>query len=147
MKRFLPPHLFFCCILFILGVSIYPLGPSFLSFPWNLMGIVLIVVGLAITLVSNRAFMEVETNIKTFDAPDQFVRDGLFAYSRNPMYLGFVLSLCGMAMCAGVWIALLAPILFFELSAYWYIPFEEDVMRATFGEEYLAYCQQTRRWL
>lgn len=41
----------------------------------------------------------------------------------------------------------MGPLFFVIVADRWYIPFEEGMMRATFGSDYVEYCKTTRRWL
>ena len=110
-------------------------------------GPVFLALGAALTVLSGRRFHQLETNIKTFDAPDKFVTEGFFRFTRNPMYLGFTFMLFGAAALSGA-LSTLAPVLLFFLAAnFWYIPFEERMMEEKFGADYLAYRQKVRRWI
>ncbi|MCC5825632.1 isoprenylcysteine carboxylmethyltransferase family protein [Alkalimonas sp.] len=77
----------------------------------------------------------------------QLVTDGLFQFSRNPMYLGFVLLL--IALC--FWLHSLSGFLGLPLFVlwlhYWQIVPEERALSERFGDAWQHYCQQTRRWL
>src|SRR5262245_42193826 len=66
--------------------------------PWHLVGVLLIAIGLVFIVVPARTFKARNTAIKPFDASSVLVQDGLFSISRNPMYLGMVLVLLGVAM-------------------------------------------------
>lgn len=87
------------------------------------------------------------TNIKTFDRPDVLVTDGAFAFSRNPMYLGFSIALVGFAIKLNVWPAFVVAGAFIVVAHFWYIRFEERMAEATFGAAYDDYRRRTRRWL
>lgn len=82
----------------------------------------------------------------TFDKPSKWVTEGVYQYSRNPMYLGLVITLFGSALLMGVAIVslLLVGVLGIIIDR-WYIAFEEKAMRHAFGLEYEAYCQNVRR--
>ena len=88
-----------------------------------------------------------ETEINTFKPPKRLVTDGLFRYSRNPIYLGFTLALLGWAIVLGNLAALDGVLLFFLAAHFWYIPFEEKAMKKEFGTVYEQYKKQVRRWL
>jgi protein-S-isoprenylcysteine O-methyltransferase Ste14 len=83
----------------------------------------------------------------TFDKPDKLVTTGLFACSRNPMYLGFAICALGGAVALGAVTALVVAILFSITLDRWYVRYEETVMRETFGAAFDAYCGRVRRWL
>lgn len=76
----------------------------------------------------------------------QLVTNGLYTFSRNPIYLGIMLFL------AGSLIALPGPITLtsFAVTALLVqsiIKREEAFMQQSFGDEYSNYCQRVRRWL
>ena len=78
---------------------------------------------------------------------DALVSSGIFAYSRNPIYLGDVLVLFGLSLRWGGFLALLLiPILMWVLQSRFIKP-EEDRLRAKFGDAFEYYCTQTRRWV
>jgi protein-S-isoprenylcysteine O-methyltransferase Ste14 len=115
--------------------------------PYNLIGIVILSLGTYILLNANGKFERANTNIKTFDQPGQFVRDGIYRYSRNPMYLGFTTMLMGVWIMLGALSPLIGVLLFTIATDRWYIAFEEKAMTEKFGQDYLAYQKQTRRWI
>lgn len=80
-------------------------------------------------------------------ATGQLVTTGIFARSRNPLYLGAACLILGVALASGVaWIALLlVPSL--VACHYLLIRPEERYLAARFGEEYRAYAARVRRWV
>lgn len=74
------------------------------------------------------------------------VTDGVFARSRNPVYLGDVLLLAAWAVWLGNLVALPLPALFVAWMERWQIPAEEAALRARFGPRYAAYRARVRRW-
>ena len=119
-----------------------PLGGA-----WHLIGFAPIAVGFAIMFFSAWQFRRVRTNIRTFDRPRVLVTDGTFARTRNPMYLGFTLSLFGFAILFNDIGGVLLTAVFFIVADRWYVPFEERAAQAAFGEEYDRYRQHVPRWL
>ncbi|MFT3811155.1 MAG: isoprenylcysteine carboxylmethyltransferase family protein [Micropepsaceae bacterium] len=115
--------------------------------PWNFAGVAVAAGGLALAASGSRLFRARGTNIHTFRSPDVLVETGLFAWSRNPMYLGFLIALLGAAVAMNAASAFAGPAMFFAAASLWYIPFEERVMRRTFGEAYDAYARRVRRWI
>jgi protein-S-isoprenylcysteine O-methyltransferase Ste14 len=148
MRKILPPVLF---LIFAAAMALicWAMGsPHNLAFPANLAGMVLLVSGLGISAYHSRLFRQLGTNIMTFDEPDTLVTAGMFRYSRNPMYLGFVLALLGLAVLYQAAVSsLLLVLLFWLVADRWYIRFEEAAMLAKFGDAYRAYCQVTPRWI
>ncbi len=75
------------------------------------------------------------------------VVEGVFCYSRNPMYLGMLLLLVAVALLGGFgWQWLGVPIYAGYISR-WQIAPEERAMAELFGADYQAYCRQVHRWL
>ena len=145
--RLLPPKLVLILLAAMAGLHLLLPGPVVVAFPYNLAGAAMAVLGTLITLYGARLFGRVGTNIRTFNEPGVLVTDGLFRWSRNPMYLGFVLLLLGTAILLGTATPFLGPALFAVVADRWYIAFEEGAMRRKFGAEYESYMRRTRRWL
>ena len=143
----LPPKLVLVLLVAMAGLHAVLPGPVILAFPYNLAGAAVAAFGLLVTLSGARRFSRIGTNIRTFNEPGVLVTDGPFRWSRNPMYLGFVLLLLGTAFLLGTATPLTGPLLFAIVADRWYIGFEERAMRAKFGADYEAYARRTRRWI
>lgn len=80
------------------------------------------------------------------DHPDKLVTSGVFAISRNPIYVGFGLVLLGEFLVFPSWIPLI-----YLLAAVWLfnrqVLREETFMRGHYGQEYVDYCSRVRRYL
>lgn len=74
------------------------------------------------------------------------VDNGIFRFSRNPMYLGMVLILAAWALWLAVPFAWLGVPLFVLVITRWQIVPEEEILLNKFGEPYRLYCQKVRRW-
>ena len=147
MKKVIPPVLFVICIVVMVGLwLVFPIM-QFVTFPISLVGILPLVVGLGIAKRGSDIFEKTGTNIETFDNPDILVTGGLYRISRNPMYLGFLVALLGVAIMLGNFSSLLVAVGFFVITDRWYIKFEEEAMAKAFGDRYAEYKVKTRRWL
>ena len=147
MQKLIPPFLFlFCAIAISLLGNYYPMQ-ALLPLPFNFIGIVPLLLGSYMVISTGRQFRKVKTQIHTFKKPKQLVTDGLFQYTRNPIYLGFSISLLGIALLFGTLSALIPVLLFFLVANFWYIPFEEKNMEMVFGQSYQFYKRKVRRWL
>jgi protein-S-isoprenylcysteine O-methyltransferase Ste14 len=145
--KLLPPALVGIIIIVMCATGIVLPGPVIVPQPYNWLGLVLVVGGVATGFIGARQFDKVGTNIKTFNDPTILVTDGLFRWSRNPMYLGFTLFLLGLAILLGTLVPFLGPTAFAVIADRWYIQFEEQALRRTFGERYEVYARTTRRWI
>lgn len=147
MQRLLPPLLLVIIWVAMIGLAfVLPLNENFpLLLQW--FGGLASIVGILIAFFGAKTFRRIGTNIKTFDMPQMLVTTGLFAWSRNPMYLGFAICVLGGALALGSIAALVIAIVFCSILDRWYVQFEEAVMLKVFGEDYRAYCAKVRRWL
>ncbi len=147
MKKIIPPVLFVICIVVMVGLwLVFPIV-QFVTFPISLVGVLPLVVGLGIAKRGSDIFEKAGTNIETFNDPDILVTEGLYRISRNPMYLGFLMALLGIAIVLGSFSSILVAVGFFVITDRWYIKFEEEAMAKIFGDRYAEYKAQTRRWL
>lgn len=144
--KLLPPVLVAIFVILMSLLRVLLPGPVIVPEPYNWLGLVILVAGPVISLMAARQFDRAGTNIKTFNDPQVLVTDGLFRWSRNPMYLGLALFLAGLAIILGTLLPLLIAAAFAVIADRWYIGFEERALRRTFGERYEAYARITRRW-
>lgn len=119
-----------------------------LPFQW-VWALLLIGTGLAIDLVSVAAFVKARTTVTPL-APEKassLVTGGLYRFTRNPMYLGMLLILTGIAvlLASPINIAILG--VFIAYITTFQIKPEEALLEAKFGEAYRKYMQSVRRWL
>jgi len=143
----LPPSLFvLAAALMALLDRLLPIA-QLCQHPLRWLGLLLVALGLAIARWHARLFARIGTNLQTFGEPDTLTREGLFAYSRNPMYLGFVLALCGLAIALGSLTPWLPVLTYTVLLDRWHIRFEEAALARCFGADYATYRSQVRRWL
>jgi protein-S-isoprenylcysteine O-methyltransferase Ste14 len=78
--------------------------------------------------------------------PDRIVRAGPYRWVRNPMYLGHLIFLAGLALTLGSW---LGAALFAFHIAWFHRRVREDEKRLIemFGEPYREYCRDVKRWI
>ena len=131
-----------------MGVICWGFGfMHYIIYPFNLFGLQLLIIGLVMAQVNKKLFIKLKTNVHTFEEPEKLVNTGFYKFSRNPMYLGFLISLIGMAIIyQGAISSFILVLIFFIIVDLWYIRFEEKAMLNKFGNEYKKYCQNTRRW-
>jgi protein-S-isoprenylcysteine O-methyltransferase Ste14 len=80
------------------------------------------------------------------DPPRRLVDAGPYRLVRNPMYIGAGLALAGAALFYESW-ALLGYCATFAIVMHLFVVlYEEPTLRASFGDEYVRYCQRVRRW-
>lgn len=80
------------------------------------------------------------------DQPDKLVTTGVFAISRNPIYVGFAFVLVGQFLVFPNWVPLAYLVAGF-LLLHRQVLREESFMRQHYSEEYAEYCRRVRRYL
>jgi protein-S-isoprenylcysteine O-methyltransferase Ste14 len=78
-------------------------------------------------------------------AEHKLVSTGLYSVIRHPMYTAFLLMGLGQALLLANWVAGLAGLLGFAILFFLRVGKEERMMLETFGSEYRAYMQRTKR--
>jgi protein-S-isoprenylcysteine O-methyltransferase Ste14 len=145
--RLLPPVYFLCALIVMAMLNFSVPAMHWIGSPWNLTGIAPILVGAALNIVAYTQFKRHKTTIKPFEYSSALVTDGVFRTSRNPMYLGMVCILTGVA----IWLASLTPLVVIPLFAWWltvkFIIPEEDGLAEQFGHAYEVYKTSVRRWV
>ena len=110
-------------------------------------GIVLIVLAPALALSALRTMKAAGTNVHPSEPALALVRGGPFRFIRNPMYL----ALCLLQVALGFFLNDLITSLFVVPLAvifhYGVILREERYLTAKFGEPYLQYKREVRRWI
>lgn len=148
MKKIIPPFLYLFCLLgIVLAYFIFPLSLKMARLYLAILGAAFWAVGLGLTYWVSRHFAQIQTEIHTFKSPIKLVTNGPFCISRNPIYLGFFISLVGATLVFPSMGAFIIVSLFFIITNSWYIPFEEKNMEKTFGQSYLQYKKKVRRWI
>ena len=113
----------------------------------HLPGYALVLCGVALMLVAVAQMVLARTTVIPRRTPGRLVTGGVFAVSRNPIYLADALILAGLVL---LWdAALAAPLVpaFMGLITRRYIRGEEVAIATLFGPDYQAYRARVRRWL
>lgn len=111
-------------------------------------GVTLALSGIGIVLLGMFTFMRHGTTVdpQQPSRASTLVTSGIYRFSRNPMYLGFLTVLTGWALLACNWIAVLLVPAFVVLLNKLQIEPEERILGEQFGDAYRDYTQRTRRW-
>lgn len=75
------------------------------------------------------------------------IKNDIYRLTRNPMYLGILLMLLGVALAAGCVPCYLASLSFFLIIDFVFCPYEERKLEQAFGSDYTRYRSAVRRWL
>jgi len=110
-------------------------------------GAALLIVGAALVVLARREFAHHGQPTDPGLPTSKVVTTGVFSVSRNPLYLGGVCILVGIALAVNLpWVlVLLLPALI--ACHYILIAPEEGYLNAKFGEEYRTYAASVHRWI
>jgi protein-S-isoprenylcysteine O-methyltransferase Ste14 len=117
--------------------------------PWRRSGWVVMALALIPPIVAFTQFQRAHTTLNPhrIETTTSLVTSGVYAWTRNPMYLGLSTLLLGWAITLGTLTAFAGPPLFAALLQQVQIRPEEDGLRTLFGRDYDLYCRRVNRWL
>jgi protein-S-isoprenylcysteine O-methyltransferase Ste14 len=103
--------------------------------------------GMALAAWFVRTMRGADTTIRTDKPVSSLVQDGPFRYSRNPGYVALAMIYSGIAVRRNaLWAILFLPLVVYVIQRE-VITREERYLERTFGEEYVNYKAQVRRWI
>jgi protein-S-isoprenylcysteine O-methyltransferase Ste14 len=114
---------------------------------WRLVGILAVAAGVALNVVADKAFRAARTTLKPFEESSALVTRGVFHFTRNPMYVGFLLVLIGVALLLGSltpWVVVAGSGILLDRQ---FVAIEERMLARRFGEEWKRYTLSTPRWI
>ncbi len=128
----------------LVPLSLVPAGGET---PRQIAGIAIVASGVLLVLAAMRLFRRAGTPVAPIEPTSALVTDGIYRWTRNPMYLALSLILLGLAVATGsLWflLALAAAIYAVTKLA---IEREETYLAGKFGSAYLDYKARVRRWM
>jgi len=105
------------------------------------------IAGFAIMIRAWWLFKRAATPICPTASSTSLLTHDVYSISRNPMYLGMILMLLGLALAAGSVPFYAIVISYACLIDRVFCPYEEAKSLAEFGDQYRAYADTVRRWL
>ena len=126
---------------FIFPTAFLPRAAALIS------GIITIICAGLLAFSAFRTMNRAQTGINPSLPTTTIVSDGVFGFSRNPIYLSLTLLYVGIALIFNAFwaVVLLIPLLIVVQNGI--IKREEDYLERKFGAEYLSYKVRVRRWL
>lgn len=117
-------------------------------FGQEILGMFLVFIGIAIVFYSTVLFFHFGKGTPVpIDPPKKLVAKGLYKYSRNPIYIGYVGILLGEFLIFGSLLLLIYVSVTFLFIHLFIIYYEEPRLRKRFGKSYDEYTLKTPRWL
>ena len=146
-RQILPTTYLLIALVLILVLHFTFPAIKLIPLPWNLLGLILLITGIALNLIADGAFHRAGTTVKPFQESCALLTDGVYRLSRNPMYLGFVLTLIGVAILLGSLTPWIIVPIFIVLMEVVFIQIEERMLAVKFGPDWQAYKKKVRRWI
>jgi len=136
---------------FLIGIALHFVAPRNLSrdilrqvlIP---VGILLIITGMGIVVLARREFALYGQPTDPGHPTSKIVKTGIFAISRNPLYLGSVIVLSGISLSLNMFWTFVTLLISIVLCHYVLIIPEERYLAAKFDKEYEEYIATVRRW-
>jgi len=141
-----PPIIFLSAIL--LGIALNRAWPlHFMPRNVGLLGPVITVCAVVLFLLSYREFRAAGTSVRGSERTTAIIRTGPYRFSRNPIYLAFILFVLGLSVWLNnLWLlVMLVPAV--GIIAMVVIPREERFLERNFNDQYSSYKARVRRWL
>jgi len=110
-------------------------------------GMIFIMLAPALALSALRRMKAAGTNVHPSEPALTIVRGGPFRFTRNPMYLALCLLQVALGFFLNDWITLLFVVPLVLIFHYGVVLREERYLTAKFGEPYLQYKREVRRWI
>lgn len=137
--------LMFIVIAYFLG-RFFPLSfstPAVLRY----LGLALTFAGFLLGIGALIEFRKARTTLDPHGSAKQLVTSGIYRFTRNPIYLGFLLMVIGLPLNSGLyWGIVLAPFYIFMMNRL-IIQHEEAYLERKFGNAYTGYISRVRRWI
>jgi len=146
-KHIQPPTYLFLTVLSVILLHFLLPFKKVIFYPWNLLGIILLFIGIIINILADNEFKKQKTTVKSFEESTALITNGVFKLSRNPMYLGFSLIIIGITIFMGSISSYSVIIIFIFIMQKKFIIIEERMLAHKFGIKWLEYKQKVRQWI
>ena len=143
----LPPFIWLGLALLAYFVRFLFPTPRIVPEPLQNIGPAIFMIGLGLILAAAYKFFQKRTNIEAFRDPNHLITDGVYSYTRNPIYLGFAIMLFGLCWYWNTLYGLVSPVIFLIISNYYFVAQEEQAASRVFGDAYAVYKKKVRRWI
>lgn len=151
MRLKIPPPLVALIVIFCMWYLNSMLHQAQVQIPYSwIAALLLAAAGILIAMAGIFSFRRKETTVNPL-APEKassLVDEGVYEFTRNPMYLGLLLGIIAWAVLLSNWLTLIIfSSIFVVYMNLFQIRYEEEALESIFGEQYLAYKSKVRRWI
>jgi len=129
---------FFPTVILFIAAILVPLASGLIL----IAGLIVYVIGLSINLIALKSFATIKSGLND---------KGIYKYSRNPMYVGGILFVCGLNIMG--WTDIVMSMFFFFFSLVWIFSVhlnvlaEEKFLFKKYGEDYKAFLKKVPRYV
>jgi protein-S-isoprenylcysteine O-methyltransferase Ste14 len=110
-------------------------------------GAILFIGGFTLGFPALRGMLKAKTSPNPHRPVNALVREATFRFTRNPMYLGMLVSYTGLFIFfRNPWFILFLPFLVWSFTSLVIIP-EEKYLEEKFGQDYLDFKSRVHRWI
>ncbi len=113
----------------------------------SLLGLILVISGISLVFVSFRFMRKMKTTFIPDATPEVLISSGPFRFSRNPIYLGMLTFLVGVAFLMSSLSAIIISFVFGVIINFTWISHEEKKLKELFSEDWETYSSKVRRWI
>ncbi|MHA2159720.1 MAG: methyltransferase family protein [Candidatus Thorarchaeota archaeon] len=132
-------------------VDIFTFPVDIIPQPYNLVGLLLIPIGMLLIIWANYALLHIGKiglrNREPMQKPSNLVLAGPYRFSRNPLYLGALVSLLGLVIVWSSVVIAFLMILIYIIFRYLFIKREELILEEEFGDQYREFKKRVGRWV
>ena len=148
MKTKIPPPILALLTIGLIYLSALIFAPLTFNYEGTL-SILSVIIGFACVIPSFKLFTQYKTTISPLTPSETtaLVTEGMYRYSRNPMYLGLLLLTISSTIWFGTWFGIILNAIFIYLINLLQILPEEEALLDIFGKEYEDYKKKVRRWI
>ena len=144
MKITFPPVILLASIVLqIILLFSFPISVDLSS----LLGLILILSGISLVFISFKFMRKMKTTFIPDGTPEVLISSGPFKFSRNPIYLGMLTVLVGVAFLMSSLSAIIIAFVFGIIINFTWIAHEEKKLHELFSEDWENYSSKVRRWI
>ncbi len=149
LRPIIPPPVYDLAFAIAMIVTARAAPSATFSYPGQrVVGLALAALGLGVAILAGVQMARARTTVNPLnpERTSSLVSSGVFGISRNPIYLGMLIILCGVAAwLANLVSALFLPLFVLVITVVQIKP-EERALAALFGDDFAAYSARVNRW-
>ena len=148
LKTKIPPPIIAIAFIVILYISSLWMD-RFIFEGQSIFSLFIFILGLGCVLSASTQFRRINTTVNPLhpESASYLVVDGIFKFTRNPMYVGLCAVILAFGFYVGTWfVFILLPLFVISINYLQIVP-EEVALQKLFGAEYVSYCNSVRRWI